>query len=101
MIVRVRAGAASVEDADDCARLHVESTLDREAVARALAETGTGTLTADGDVLLDLGALHDRARAAATAADWEDRWQAMVGYAARKGWLSADGHGVQAHLVAG
>jgi hypothetical protein len=98
MIVVLRADGATVRDADDCGRLHLETGLDDEAVRAALTTTGTGRLADDGTAWLDLGVLRGRAEAAATAPDWTERWTAMVAYAERKGWLSADGRAVQVHL---
>jgi len=97
VIVELGREAAIVRDADDCTRLSVATDLAGADLDAALATTGTGTR--DGSaVLLGVPVLHDRARAAASAPDWESRWSAMIDYAAGKGWLSADGSAVQAHL---
>ncbi|MFC4949848.1 hypothetical protein [Pseudonocardia sp. GCM10023141] len=98
MIVRIAAAGAVVLDADDCTRLHVETDLDVEALAKALAETGSGTPADAESVWLDVGVLRSRAQLLVDAPDWPQRWEAMIGYAQRKGWLSPDGHSVQAHI---
>jgi hypothetical protein len=98
MIVRLEADGALVEDADDCGRLHLETALYGDRLKTVLAATGTGRVGDDRAVWLDLGVLRSRARMVATAADWDERWSAMVDYAGRKGWLSPDGHAVQVHV---
>jgi hypothetical protein len=49
-------------------------------------------------VLLDISALREHARAAASTLDWDSRWEAMIGYAGRKGWVTPGGSAVRAHL---
>lgn len=100
MIVCLAADSVTVDDADDCGRLHVTSSLGAVCLEAALRRTGTGSLAEDGTALLDVGVLHARARVAAGAPDWDARWRAMLDYAARKGWLSADGTLLQAHVEA-
>jgi hypothetical protein len=98
VIVRLDADGAVVEDADDCGRLHLETALVGDRLRMVLAITQTGRVGADGAVWLDIGVLRSRARMVARAPDWEARWSAMVDYAGRKGWLSADAHAVQVHV---
>jgi hypothetical protein len=90
MIVRMAADGALVQDADDCDRLHVETDLDDDALAAALAATGTGVLDGPGHVRLDLGTLRSRARLASSDPGWADRWTALTVRAGREGRLSAD-----------
>lgn len=98
MIIELTADAAVVVDADDCSRLHVATALPRAEIDAALRRCGIGSLASLGDAALDLEVLHDRARAAATVEDWDERWQKMVDYARIKGWVSADDRHVQAHV---
>ncbi|CND73545.1 Uncharacterised protein [Mycobacterium tuberculosis] len=98
MIVQLTRTTAIVAEADDCARLHVSTTVASDEVDTALRATSTGRLAQDGNALLDLQTLHARARSAASSADWEDRWGTMIGYARKKGWITADGTAVQAHV---
>lgn len=98
MIVRLEPEGALVTDADDCGRLHLETALPDRRLRVALRETGTGELGPDGSVWLDVAVLRSRAQLSATAPDWADRFAAMIAYAERKGWLSPDGHAVQAHV---
>jgi hypothetical protein len=98
MVVTLTADGALVQDADDCRRLHVETALDDAALRLAVHETGTGQVDDDGAVWLDLAVLRARARLAATAQDWPDRWAAMLAAAERAGWLSGDGRAVRAHV---
>lgn len=98
MIVRIAATGTVVLDADDCTRLHVESDLDADALQKALAATGSGNLDGRDTVWLDVAVLRSRAQLVAEAPDWAQRWEAMIGYAERKGWLSADESAVQVHV---
>jgi hypothetical protein len=98
MIVQLTAAGAVVSDADDCTRLHLETSLTGRELRAALATTNSGTLVDDGNVALDLAVLRSRAKVVATAPDWAQRWTAMVGYAEKKGWLSDDGRAVQVHI---
>jgi hypothetical protein len=99
MIVELTAAGFSVRDADDCTRLSVSTALPGEQVDAALARSGAGIGSpGESDVLLDVASLYRRAQASASVADWESRWTAMIGYAASRGWLSADGSAVRAHV---
>jgi hypothetical protein len=87
---------ASVEDPGNLKQLHAEFRgVTDNAAAAALAAAGLGAV--DGDhAWLDASAL----RAAGDgSADWSSGFDAMLAYAASKGWASADGTRVQAHIV--
>jgi len=45
-----------------------------------------------------VAALRAAAEPQATAADWAERFDAMVIFAARKGWAADDGAGLQVHV---
>ena len=101
VIVELTADCIRVHDADDCGRLSVATALAGPEIDVALRSTGAGTREgANGTdtVLLDIPALRAHARAAASAPDWDSRWEAMIGYARRKGWLTPAGTAVRAHL---
>lgn len=101
MIVRLTAAGAVVLDADDCTALHLETELQGGKLRAALATTDTGVADPGGEhVWLDLAVLRSRAKLVATAADWAQRWTAMVGHARQNGWLSADGRSVRVHVEA-
>lgn len=94
MIVRLDADGAVVLDADDCAGLHLETPLDADGLRTALQTTGTGTVEDGSDVVvLDLGVLRARARLAASAPDWPQRWERMVAAAGDR--LTDDGLGIR------
>jgi hypothetical protein len=89
----------SVEENDDCTRLHVVTEeLDEAAVRAVLAGGGLGRPGAPGRVWLDVAALRARSRGAAP--DWPERFDAMIAYAEGSGWLSPDGNLVTAHIAA-
>lgn len=64
---------------------------------------GLGRVDADGrHVWLSITALRARAIGdvpSATAGEWAARFEAMVEYATAKGWTSADGSELRAHLT--
>ncbi|GAA4523233.1 hypothetical protein [Amycolatopsis samaneae] len=97
MFVHVSGDGARVAEGDDCTRLHVASELDPAATGAALREAGLGEL-ADGrdDARLSVEALRAAASRDPVGEDWPGRWDAMLAYAARKGWL--DGEKVTAHV---
>jgi hypothetical protein len=99
VIVQLTPTRAVVVEPDDCTRLHVSTELPSTEVAMALTVTGTGSLDEDGSALLILEVLRERARSWATAEDWDRRWEAMLGYARKKGWVDPDGLTVRAHIV--
>lgn len=98
MVVTLTTDGALVQDADDCRRLHVETALEGAALRAAVEGTATGSVDAEGAVWLDVAVLRSRARLAAAAADWPQRWAAMIAGAERAGWLSPDGRAVRAHV---
>jgi hypothetical protein len=101
VIVELTADRIRVRDADDCTRLSVATALAGDDIDAALRSTGAGAREGPNGtdtVLLDIPALHAHARAAASALDWDSRWEAMIGYAGRKGWLTPAGTAVRAHL---
>lgn len=95
VIVRFATDGAVVSDADNCARVHLETDLDADGLRTVLAATGAGELI-DGDTAwLDLGVLRSRATLVATAPGWSESWAGMVADAERTGRLSDDGRSVQ------
>jgi hypothetical protein len=98
MIVIVGRDRVEVEDPDDCSRLHVAAHAVQGEVSAQLTTHGLGTVEPTGGALLDVAALRALAGRTASAADWPDRWDRMVAYAHRKGWTSADGRFLRAHV---
>jgi hypothetical protein len=90
----------SLEEADDCTRLYVDvRALDESAAGSALREAGLGSPGEAGHLWLDIAALRERARATTAAADWDDRFDAMLAFARDKGWMDETGKLVAAHIV--
>jgi hypothetical protein len=65
-----------------------------DAVLRAL---GWGWLDHDGDAFVAVDAIR-RAVAGQVSDVWEDRFRQMLAFVATRGWVSADGHYVRAHV---
>jgi hypothetical protein len=104
MIVEVIGGAeerpeARVVDIDDLGRLHLAlgEVTDEEA-AEVLERAGLGRLEGSDTALLDVTALRAAAEPRATAPDWSERWDEMVGAARANGWLSDDGASLQVRI---
>lgn len=89
----------SIEEPDDCTRLHVSADdLDDSVAGSAVARAGLGSPGEPGHLWLDVTALRKRARAATAATDWDDRFDAMIAYARSKGWTDPTGELVAAHI---
>jgi len=104
MIVEVVGGAdevpeVRVEDVDDLTRLHLAvGALTDEDVDGALKQAGMGRLV-DGETgLVHITALRAAAEPRATAADWAEKFDAMVSQAADKGWSADDGASLRVHV---
>jgi hypothetical protein len=90
MIIRSTDGEPEVLDADDLQRLHVELT-----PGHGLGRLGE----IDGDhAWLAIDALRRAGAVSASSPDWADRFDAMIDYAAGKGWLDPSGASVRAHI---
>ncbi len=88
----------TVEEGDDCTRLHVlVEELDEVLAATALTQAGLGRQGECGHVLLDIAALRSLSRSGAP--DWEARFDAMIEYATKSGWVSTDEQWVTAHIA--
>ena len=87
---------ATIADAENLKQLHAEFRgVDDDVAAAAIAAAGLGTV--DGDYAwLDAAALQ---AAGDSSAEWTARFDGMLAYAAGKGWTSADGARVRAHIV--
>ena len=99
MFVEVTEGQCAVREAADLKSLSVRAA-DRSHLS-ALGDLGV--LSDDGDhVWLSIDAL--KAAGAATVPDderaaWADSYDGMIAYATSKGWASADGTAVRAHIT--
>jgi hypothetical protein len=101
IIVVAPAGAGepgvSLEDADNCNAFHLEARgVDAAGVAAALARAGAGRVAGD-DAFIERAAVERLAAGAGVGDDWNGRYEGMLAYAAKKGWLDDDG-AVQAHI---
>jgi hypothetical protein len=104
VIVEVIGGAeerpeARVVGVDDLTSLHLAlgEVTDEEA-SEALERSGLGRLQDADSAVLDAAALRAAAEPRATAADWSQRWDAMVASARSRGWVSEDGATIRVHV---
>jgi hypothetical protein len=87
---------------EDCERFQVTVSggADRSAVAGALAESGLGRLDDDASgahAWIFVSAVR-LAAAGRVGPDWPAAFEAMLAYASSKGWLSAGGEEIRAHV---
>lgn len=88
----------TVEEGDDCTRLHVVvEELDEVLVGAVLTRAALGRQGKRGHVLLDIAALRSRARSGAP--DWATRFDVMIEHANKHGWVNADEKLVVAHIA--
>lgn len=100
MQITVTPTAIDVLDADLLTALSVLTELRAEDTERVLVEDGlarAGMEPSPGHIWLDVAALAHRAAPPDDAA-WRERYEAMIDYAASKGWTDADRSVVRAHL---
>ena len=98
MIVQVTGDGIDVVRADDLNDLRVRTSLGADSVNSVLRSFGSGFVDDSGVAHLYLTWLHQRASAVCTDLEWEGRWLRMVAYSERRGWRSADGLTVSAHI---
>jgi hypothetical protein len=89
-------GQVTLEEPDDCGRFHLVCEVDPELLGPALVEANVGSLEDDETALIDPEAIV-RAVTDRVAADWSERYAAMVEYAETKGWINPDGS-IRAHV---
>jgi hypothetical protein len=98
--VAVTAAGVRVGAADDCTSLDVRATAgSRSSIDEVLRRSGLGAWDGGSEAGLNVAELRRRAAAEDVPPDWGQRWEAMIAYARRQGWLSADGTTVRAHVV--
>jgi hypothetical protein len=98
MIVSVSGdGGIEVRDGADCRALAVRA--EPGAADAGAVLTGAGLAgAADGDAAwLIVERLREAARPAG-AAGWDERFDAMIAFAAEHGWVTASGEAVRAHI---
>ena len=99
MYIAVTAAGVSVGAADDCTSLDVRAAPDRRSsLDEALRHARLGQWDGGDEADLQVAELRRRAGAEGVSADWAQRWDDMIAYAARHGWLSPDGTTVRAHV---
>jgi hypothetical protein len=98
--VLVNDNSATLHEADDCTSLDVRvAAAERDSLDAKLRAARLGTWDGGAETDLDVARLRNLAQQAATLPDWSGRWDAMIGYATTKGWVSAEGGTVRAHVV--
>jgi hypothetical protein len=98
MFVLVTTAGVTLEEPDDLGRFHVALDPGVADLDAALRVAGWGQAQGDGDASISVEALRTAAAAAPVEPGWDARFDAMVDYARSKGWLSADGRAIQAHV---
>jgi hypothetical protein len=99
MIIDVTASGVSLRDFRDFGDLHVELA-DGVDLAEALTVAGAGRPADGGDVFLSASWVRDvMAEREDDDEQWQTGFEAMLGLARSKGWISEDGDGIRAHVV--
>jgi hypothetical protein len=89
--------AGTLEEPDDCTRFHIAiDGLSEDAARQALAREEVGALEGYEAAWIKIAALR-RLADGRVQSDWPDRFESMLQYAERKGWLSPDGLSVRGH----
>jgi hypothetical protein len=98
MIVTIGLSGVDLVDPDDCTRFHVgvPAGTDPERAGDQLADAGAGYL-ADGAAFIGIDWLRGQA-AGEVSADWADRFDSMLDFAASRGWLTTGRTHVRGHL---
>ena len=87
----------TLEEPDDCARFHVAiHRLSEDAARQALAREDVGTLENSEVAWIEIASLR-RLAGGRVQPDWPERFEGMLRYAERKGWLSSDNSSVRGH----
>jgi hypothetical protein len=98
--VEVTAAGVRLGAADDCSALDVRAADDvLPSLDEQLRRSQLGSWDGGAEAALNAAELRARAAAGDVAADWAQRWAAMIAYAGRSGWLSDDGTIVRAHIA--
>jgi hypothetical protein len=98
--VALTAAGVRVGAADDCTSLDVRTAPDlRSSLDEALRQVRLGHWDGGDEADLQVAELRRRAVAEGVSAGWDERWDDMISYAGRNGWLSADGTTMRAHVV--
>jgi hypothetical protein len=100
ILVTTKAGAPHVtlEEPDDCTRFHVAiQELSNEQATELLVSEGVGKAGTDQHAWITVSAIRERAQGG-VAPDWPQRFDAMLAYAERKGWLSEDKAFIRGHI---
>ena len=101
MIIDVTASGVSLRELRAFDGFHVEAARDVD-LAEALTLAGAGREIGDGDVFISAdwirGVMAERED---DDEEWHAGFEAMLGYARSRGWISEDGDGIRAHVTRG
>lgn len=88
---------ARLEEPDDCTRFHVTiRSLSENQVGKVLSDEQLGELEDPAAAWIRISVLRNLA-AGRVAPGWHDRFEKMLSYAERKGWLSHNRESVRGH----
>jgi hypothetical protein len=103
MFVRVDLGGdppfVALEDPADCTRFHVEVVNgdDLELASEVLTDAGVGRIDESGAAFVEVVAVRSLAEGR-VGSGWLRDFNAMLEFATSKGWMSADGAEIEAHV---
>jgi 2,5-diketo-D-gluconate reductase A len=97
-VVLSGADRISLREPEDLGAFSVVASGSDQDVADALSALGDGGgADADGHVVVRIDAVR-RLAAGQVGADWDEQFDGMIAYAAKKGWVTADGDAILAHV---
>jgi hypothetical protein len=100
MIIDVTASGVSLRELRVFDDFHVE-VADRVDLAEALTLAGAGRTIGDGDVFVSTAWIRGvMAEREDDDEQWQTGFEAMLGYARSRGWMSEDGDGFRSHVIA-
>ena len=100
MYIRINSESVELVEPDDLRSFHAvrPTELGQGELAEIVRQEDLGEVLPDGDHLMVPLETVRRMAAGRVGPAWEQDFDSMIAYAARKGWLSDDGTRVRAHL---
>jgi hypothetical protein len=92
-------GPVSLEEPENCKQFHVSVVGGHEpdSVSTALEASDVGRYDGVGEAFISIAAVR-RLAEGRVSDTWQRDFEAMLAFAATKGWLDADGSSIQAHI---
>jgi hypothetical protein len=92
-------GLVSLDEPENCKQFHVSVVggHERDAVTTALEASDAGRYDGVGEAFISIAAVR-RLAGDRVSDTWQQDFEAMLAFAATKGWLDSEGSSIQAHV---